>query len=125
MWPDIAATLTELSARSIAQAVQAHCPDLRYPGLTSSEIVIGGGGRHNPYLLGRISANLTGAAPAVTTHEDHGIDSDAKEALVFALLAYLALRHIPASVPQCTGATHAAFLGKICPGKNWNQILRM
>ena len=49
------------------------------------------------------------------THEDLGIDSDAKEAMAFALLGYMALNGWPSSVPSCTGAKRAAVLGKICP----------
>ena len=45
------------------------------------------------------------------------IDSDAKEAIAFALLGYLALRGFAASVPSCTGARHEAVLGKICIGR--------
>ena len=51
----------------------------------------------------------------VASHEDIGIDSDAKEAMAFALLGYLCLTGTPASVPSCTGARAPVVLGKICP----------
>ena len=51
-------------------------------------------------------------------HEKLGIDSDAKEAMVFALLGFLCIRGLPGNVPSCTGATRLCVLGKISPGAN-------
>jgi anhydro-N-acetylmuramic acid kinase len=70
-------------------------------------------GRHRPAVAG--AAGLF-APVALTTHEALGIDSDAKEALAFALLAYLCWHGWPGNVPTCTGAHRPAFLGQIAPG---------
>ena len=55
---------------------------------------------------------------ALLRHEELGIDSDAKEAMVFALLGFLCIRGLPGNVPSCTGATRLCVLGKISPGAN-------
>jgi anhydro-N-acetylmuramic acid kinase len=49
----------------------------------------------------------------VRRHEDFGISSDAKEAILFAILANEAIHGVPANVPTATGARHPAVLGKI------------
>eukprot|EP00041_Stephanoeca_diplocostata_P015368 m.292860 g.292860 ORF g.292860 m.292860 type:complete len:118 (-) comp20011_c1_seq5:257-610(-) len=49
--------------------------------------------------------------------------SDAKEAIVFALLGFLTVNGHVGSVPACTGASHAAVLGNITPGKNFESVM--
>lgn len=119
---DLVATLTELTAASIADAYARFAPG------RVAEVVVGGGGARNPALMdaiGRQLADRLGYAVAVTTHEALGIDSDAKEALAFALLAYLCWHGWPGNVPTCTGAQRPAILGQISPGKNYSRLLAM
>ena len=49
-------------------------------------MVVSGGGIHNDYLMERIRINLNHVK--VRSYEDLGFDSDSKEAMLFALLAY-------------------------------------
>lgn len=94
--PDLFATLTELTARTVADAVAAHRVD---------RVVASGGGLRNPALLGRLRALL--GVPLLTTDE-LGLPSDAKEAHLMALLGYLA-------VPGATGAARPVVLGSLTP----------
>ncbi len=71
------ATATELTVRTIALAIE------RYP--ETREVIVSGGGAHNRYLMERLRALLK---PRVTTSAEFGIDVDAKEAILFAVLAY-------------------------------------
>jgi anhydro-N-acetylmuramic acid kinase len=50
------------------------------------------------------------------------MDSDAKEALVFALMAYLCIHGMFGNLPSCTGARGERVLGKIVPGKNFSSV---
>lgn len=78
--PDVVATLSAFSARTIAQAVQ------RAPSNGAAPAVyVSGGGFHNPLLIERIGAELGGADLRST--EQIGVDPDAKEAVLFAVLA--------------------------------------
>ncbi len=77
--PDLIATATALTARSIALAVRE---SRRAP----TELIVSGGGVHNPQIMGMLAAYLPGVA--VSTSADHGIDVDAKEAIAFAILAH-------------------------------------
>jgi anhydro-N-acetylmuramic acid kinase len=86
------------------------------------EVVIGGGGSRNPALMGMLAAHLDPVP--VVTHEALGIDSDYKEALVFAVLAYETWHNRPATLPSLTGASHASVLGQITPGTNYEQLIR-
>jgi anhydro-N-acetylmuramic acid kinase len=109
-WLDLAATLTELTARSIAEAYRRW---LLPRGV--DEAVITGGGARNPTLVARIRA-LLDPLP-VLDGAALGIDADAKEAVAFALLAWAHLRGIPANEPGATGAAGPRVLGSYTPGR--------
>ncbi len=112
---EIIATLTALTATNIADAYQ------RFTPAPIQEVILGGGGRHNPVMVGLLRQLL---APAqVLSHEDIGMDSDFKEALVFAVLAYETWRGRPATLPALTGARKASVLGQITPGENYADLL--
>jgi anhydro-N-acetylmuramic acid kinase len=97
-------TATELTVQTIALAIQ------RYPG--TREVIVSGGGAHNRYMMDRLSAVLT---PRVTTSAEFGVDVDAKEAILFALLAYETYRRRGSNIPSATGARKSAILGKVSP----------
>ena len=118
---DFVATITELTAASIADAYARFAP------AAIAQIVIGGGGARNPVLMARIKTLVMqrlGYPIEVCSHEALGINSDAKEALTFALLAYLALHGLPGNVPACTGAQKSTVLGQIAPGQNFGAVMR-
>ena len=111
---DIVATLTALTAASIADAYRRFLP--RMP----DQVILGGGGANNPTLVHMLQQHL---APArVTSHETVGLPSDAKEAVAFAVLAYEAIHGRPGNLPTCTGAGTRTILGKITPGANYESL---
>jgi anhydro-N-acetylmuramic acid kinase len=101
---DVVATLTELTARTVADQLRAHRID---------EVVAGGGGLRNPVLVARI-ATLSGAR--VRSIAELGVDPDAKEAYAFALLGWLSWHGLAGALPTVTGADRAAVLGSFTPG---------
>jgi anhydro-N-acetylmuramic acid kinase len=108
-WMDLVATLTELTARTVADAYQRWVIPL---GI--AEVMLTGGGARNPTLAGRIRELL--APLPVTDGGGLGVDPDAKEAVAFALLAWAHLKGIPANVPSATGAAGPRVLGSLTPG---------
>ena len=108
-WMDLVATLTELTARSIADAYRRWLVPL---GL--DEVVVTGGGAKNPTLVARIGA-LLDPLPLVDG-ASLGVDPEAKEAVAFAVLAWAHLRGIPANLPSATGAKGPRVLGSLTPG---------
>ncbi len=102
---DVLATATAFTAQSIALSLQRFAP--RMP----NRLVVGGGGSRNPTLL----AFLREALPQclVQTQEDLGLDSDAKEAVAFAILANEALFGQCNNAPTATGASHGVVMGRI------------
>lgn len=108
---DVLATLTRLTAVTVAGACRDH-------GVT--RLVVSGGGAHNPTLMRMIADELPGVE--LSSSDDLGIASDAKEALAFALLGYLTVHGLPGTLPSGTGARHASVLGSITPGR---QPLRL
>lgn len=113
---DIIATLTALTAESIARAYRDFGP----PGL--EEVILSGGGARNRTLVDMLRARL----PHVRMRpmEDVGIPANAKEAMAFALLGHEALVGRPANLPGCTGASRQVILGKIIPGSNYPSLMR-
>jgi anhydro-N-acetylmuramic acid kinase len=103
---DLIATATELTAQTIADAYRRFL--LRRGPI--DEVIVGGGGSLNPYLMGRLAALLPGIT--LLRHEDVGIDSKAKEAIAIAVIARDSLAGLPTNVPGATGGT-PAILGKI------------
>ncbi len=101
---DVQATLAELTAASIAQAMHF------LPGRVE-EIYVCGGGSHNHYLLARLRAQLPGV-PIATT-EVLGLDPDWVEAAAFAWLAHQTLAGRPGNLPSVTGAHRPVVLGGI------------
>jgi anhydro-N-acetylmuramic acid kinase len=100
---DLVATATAFTARSIADAYR------RFLGPVD-EVIVGGGGARNPVLMRMLAAELPEAK--VMTHEAVGINSDAKEAIAFALLANDCAAGLPTNVPGATGG-RPAVLGKV------------
>jgi anhydro-N-acetylmuramic acid kinase len=103
---DAIATLTELTAASIADAVLS----LR---MDRARIIVSGGGANNATLLSRLAARLPDAR--VERSDAMKVSADAKEAIVFAMLGYETLRERAANVPRVTGARRAVPLGAIAP----------
>jgi len=101
---DVQATLAELTATTIADAVRGHAPGTR-------RVIVSGGGAHNPDLLARLSRLLPDIA--IDTTADHGIEPDHVEALAFAWLARRRLAGLPGNCPAVTGASREVPLGAV------------
>ena len=86
----------------------------RFSPCPIDQLVVSGGGVHNRCLMGHLE-RLFDSVPVMRL-EELGMPGDAKEAVVFAVLANEALLGNPGNVPQVTGASRARVLGKIVPG---------
>lgn len=107
---DLVATITQLTIDSIL----LHYRRDVIPRFGLDEVIVGGGGCRNRTLMDGLSRGLGGVP--VRTHEAYGIPSEAKEAIAFALLAYLTVMGRPGNLPNATGATKPVVLGVIAPG---------
>lgn len=110
--PDLVATATALTARTIAAALHE---------LAVDEVFLAGGGSRNRTLVTAIRSALPSIP--VRSHDDLGLPGDAKEAAVFGLLAARCILGLPSSLPSCTGASHPAQLGSITPGRNYAVLM--
>jgi anhydro-N-acetylmuramic acid kinase len=116
--PDIIATVTALTAASIADAYRRFVfPRLSNRDRGKLQVILGGGGTRNRTLLSMLAANVKqlGVGAEWLSHEDFGIPNAAKEALAFAILAYQTLAGRGGNVPSATGARRAVVLGKVTP----------
>ena len=103
---DVQATLRELTAATIAYALDAHCAD-------AAEVYLCGGGARNDALRERLAALLPHRRVAVT--DELGITAESVEAAAFAWLAQHALAGEPGNLSQVTGARGPRILGAIYP----------
>jgi anhydro-N-acetylmuramic acid kinase len=103
---DVQATLLELTAATIADALLRQQPQTR-------QLLVCGGGVRNPLLMERIAARLPGVS--VASSAVHGLDPDYMEAMGFAWLAAETLAGRPANLPAVTGARGPRILGAIHP----------
>lgn len=102
---DIAATLVELTAITITDAISNYAA-------SSSEIYVCGGGSHNSYLMNRIKIKF--GERRLSTTQALGIDPDWIEAAAFAWLAKQTLENRPGNLPEVTGANSSVVLGRVC-----------
>ena len=105
---DIIATVTALSAKTIAQSYERFI----YPKLSLDEAVICGGGAYNKTLMRMLRTYLP-AHINLKTCEDYGISNNFKEVMAFALLGYCTYYGIPNNLPCCTGANKRVVMGKV------------
>jgi anhydro-N-acetylmuramic acid kinase len=101
---DVQATLLELTAQSVTDAIARHATD-------ATDVLICGGGVHNSALVKRLSELLQPRALHSTA--DYGVDPDYLEATAFAWLARQRLLGLPGNLPAVTGASGLRVLGAI------------
>lgn len=97
---DLLATLTELTARTVA----AEC--------AGTTVIGSGGGMRNPVLVRSLRDKVD-----LRTSDEFGLPADGKEAYLAALLGFLTWHGLPANVPAATGAAGPRLLGSITPGR--------
>lgn len=105
---DAVATAVELTARTIADAVQHWTP-------AGAEVVASGGGCHHPALWKALQDRLAAAGRELLRFDQLFFSGDAKEAVAFALLGYLTLHGQPGNLPAATGARGRRVLGVVTP----------
>lgn len=101
---DVQATLCELTARSIADAIRNHAG-------RADEVFVSGGGAHNGELLRRLGRNLP--ETRIDTTAAVGLDPDWVEAVAFAWLAMRTMNDETGNLPSVTGASRKVVLGTI------------
>ena len=104
---DVQRTLCELTALSAARAIEAHAS-------WAEEVLVAGGGCHNPVIMDALAAHLP--SRAVSTTAPAGIDPDWVEAVAFGWLASRALAGDSVDLTAITGARRAAVLGGLFRG---------
>lgn len=103
---DYLASLSELTVCAIVQDYQTFLPRL------PDTILLCGGGSQNLYLRHRLQQYFSNIE--IKTTDQAGLDSQFKEAIAFAILAYWRYyNQFPGNLPQVTGAKQATVLGEI------------
>jgi anhydro-N-acetylmuramic acid kinase len=100
---DAAATLVAFMAEAVKLSVEGLDP-------APSEVIVTGGGRHNPEIMKALGARL---AMPLRPAEDHGWRGDSIEAEAIAYLAARTFRGLPISFPATTGVAAPMAGGRI------------
>lgn len=103
--PDLITTATAFTAAAIASGIR------RFVKHPVDELIVSGGGVHNRTLMRYLQTFVPAARQRIS--DEFGINSDAKEAICFAVLAYETWNRRPSNLPSATGAKRPAVLGKI------------
>ena len=101
----VQATLSQLTADSIATSIRSAAPDL-------TDVLVCGGGVRNQDLMTRLARSLDTQVASTATV---GLDPDWVEAVAFAWLAMRTLAELPGNLPSVTGARAATILGSVHP----------
>ena len=104
---DVIATVTNLTARVIADSYKAFI----LPKTQIEEAVLCGGGAYNKTLRQYLNEYLPDVK--ITTCENYNINNKLKECISFAFLGYYTFIKKPNNVPSCTGADSPVIMGKI------------
>jgi len=104
---DLIRAATIFTALSVVDALNRFV----LPKTKIQQLIVSGGGAHNPLIL----AQLAAALPSIELLPSSrlGVSEDAKEAFAFALLAYETFHQRASNLPSATGARDPAILGKI------------
>lgn len=104
---DLLRTLIVFTAKSVTENIIKF---LNFTGYTGT-LFLSGGGAHHPQLKKDLSQFLPSCR--VENIQETGLDPDAKEALLMAVLAMSHIRKLPANMISVTGASNYAILGKL------------
>jgi anhydro-N-acetylmuramic acid kinase len=104
---DQIATVTALTARTIAEAVR------RFDVTT---VIASGGGTRNPELMRRLGDELGEDVELTSTDAALGLPEGSKEALLMALLGWLSWHGLDGTEPSLTGASGPRIAGRFTPG---------
>ncbi len=113
-WPHVLATLTALTSRSIGDSYRKWVVPRGV-----DEVFLTGGGSRNPALFQAIADELWPLP--VLPGESLGMNSDAREAAAFALLAWAHISGFPGNVPEATGSGGSRVLGSWTPGRKGSR----
>ncbi len=105
---DLVCTATLFTALAVVDAMHRWV----LPKTRIHQLIVSGGGVHNPLVMAQLAAALPGID--VIPSSALGVPEDAKEAFAFAILAYETYHRRPSNLPNATGAGRPAILGKIC-----------
>ena len=110
---DLVRAATIFTALSVVDALKRFV----VPRTRIDQVIVSGGGAHNPVIMAQLAAALDPIE--VLPSSVLSVDSDAKEAYAFALLAYETWNRRSGNLPSATGAKQPAILGKIsyAPGR--------
>lgn len=103
---DVQATLSQLTATGIAEALRRSAP-------ATTALLVCGGGALNLDLMARLRSLLPGLA--VTSTAEHGLPPLQVEAAAFAWLARMHVHRLPANAVSVTGARGPRILGACYP----------
>jgi anhydro-N-acetylmuramic acid kinase len=108
---DALATATALTAETISQSFESFVlPTMRGKPI---DYIVSGGGARNRTLMKMLKARLDPLGCTLSTTDQFGMPTAAKEGAAFALMAWMTWHSLPGNVPSATGAKRPVILGQV------------
>ncbi|SPO03705.1 related to molecular chaperone distantly related to HSP70-fold metalloproteases [Cephalotrichum gorgonifer] len=123
--PDaIVATMTRITAESIARAYEDFVVRLLGAGGNIDEIYICGGGAYNPNILKHLQTRFAKSRVMRLDDAPVKVDPAAKEAVMFALLGYMSVCGWTIPIAGKSENADPAILGVVTPGDNYHEVMQ-
>lgn len=121
----IIATITRITAESIARAYEQYVVPHLEKGKTIDEIYICGGGAYNPNIMKHLQTRFPASRVTRLSEAPTKIEPNAKEAVMFGLLGFLSISGRTVPLADDSESTEPAVMGVITPGENYRQIIEI
>jgi 1,6-anhydro-N-acetylmuramate kinase len=121
----IIATITRITAESIVRAYEQFVVPLLEGDGIIDEIYICGGGAYNPNIKKHLQSRLPKSRVSNLDAAPSKLDPSAKEAILFALLGFLAICGRPVPVAADAESKQPAIMGVVTPGQNYHDVLQI
>lgn len=122
---DTVATITRITAQAAVEAYRKYGPKTADGKLDVKEVYMCGGGAFNPNIWKYMESQFKDEGVRFTMLDEAGVQGGAKEAITFAFQGMEAILGRPLVVPQQVETDTPVIVGKVSPGKNYRELLKM
>jgi 1,6-anhydro-N-acetylmuramate kinase len=122
---DTVATITRITAQAAVEAYRKFGPKAANGKLNVKEVYMCGGGAYNPNIWKYMEDQFADEGVRFTMLDEAGVDGGAKEAITFAFQGMEAILGRPLVVPQQVESDTPVIVGKVSPGRNYRQLMKM
>ncbi|KAH8146153.1 uncharacterized protein LAJ45_09843 [Morchella importuna] len=122
---DTVATITRITACAAVEAYRKYGPKNADGTIKCKEVYMCGGGAYNPNIWKYMESQFAAEGVRFTMLDEAGVNGGAKEAITFAFQGMEAILGRPLVVPQQVETRTETVVGKVSPGRNYRELMKM